>query len=357
MKIKSLLLDNFRNHKILKIDKTSKFNFIIGDNGIGKTNVVEALSMFSPGKGLRSTSLDEMVLHNAQKWTVFGTFANQDDDISIGSEYRIADRRRSILIDAKSVKSSDAILKYVRIMWLLPHMDYLLSESKTSRRKFFDRITYNFFPGHAILIKQYEIILKSRLKLLKSNNWDEILITQYEKMLTEFSAKIIKNRMAALDYINEAKNQFTSNFLKPSIHLVCECVKHINGDFNSFMSDSFRRSRALDAKIGRSMFGIHRADYNVINTKKNVGVKFCSTGEQKAMLISILIAQIMVLNSEFNIAPILILDDIFSHLDANRVNELLAELSNLDAQIWVTTTYIDQKAIELQCKEYIKIKI
>ena len=357
MKIESLLLDNFRNHKSLKIDKTSKFNFIIGDNGIGKTNVVEALSMFAPGKGLRSAALDEMVFSNASQWTVFGTFADQDDNVTIGSQFHTADRRRSILVNSKSVRSSEDMLQYVRIMWLLPHMDYLLSESKTSRRKFFDRMTYNFFPDHALLIKQYETILKSRLKLLKSNNFDDILLTQYEKMLTDFSAKIIKNRISALDYINSASGKFTSNFLNPTVELICECANHLHDKFEDFMLTSFKRSRALDSKIGRSMFGVHRADYNVINTNKNVGVNFCSTGEQKAMLISILISQIMVLNAEFNITPILILDDIFSHLDVNRVNDLLQELSNLDAQIWLTTTYIDQKIIETQCKEYIKIQI
>ena len=234
------------------------------------------------------------------------------------------------------------------MIWLTPQMENIFYEGASSRRKFFDRIVCNFFLDHASKLNEYEYYISQRLGLLQHNAPDENWLDILEEKIAAVSSIIIANRLDTLLKMQAAIDDLVSEFPKAILSLEgeIESIYHNQEEDGiiEYIKQNFRNTRLKDKFSNRTSFGVHRSDFLAIHSEKNMPIKLCSTGEQKAILISITIAQINAYLQIAKIAPILLLDEIFVHLDDRRREYLIDFLISTKLQVWITAT--DCRGIE-----------
>ncbi|WHQ47070.1 MAG: AAA family ATPase [Candidatus Midichloria sp.] len=330
--IKNIHLICFRNHLNFKAELDSELVVISGENGAGKTNILEAISLFAPGRSFRNCKFDEIINNqevSCNEWGVHITFR----DMKFSTGY-FPNFLRKIKKNGEHLKSQSDILKDIKVLWLLPQMENIFLGPASSRRKFFDSICYNLFPEHAKNILRYEYYLKSRLKLLQTECIDTDWLNSVESNLAKFTILIQESRKSTLDILKEQIKNISSKFLRPDIELV-NLIEPLE---NEFILRSFNQCRILDKKSGRSNFGAHKTDLLVIDHNKGQKAELCSTGEQKALLISFFLTQALAIKTINGIAPIMLMDEILAYFDPLKQAEVINELRNLSTQIWITTT-------------------
>lgn len=363
MSIKKLTLTNFRNHKHLEIHSDAPFILIEGLNGTGKTNILEAISFLSPGRGfLNSSSQDMIPLHLTQtsdaNWQINAIIESNDNSYNIGTGYFSANgNSRIIKVNETLLSKQVELLDYLRIVWVIPQIDNIFSESTSSKRKFFDRICLNFYPSHAQSVFRYEQTMRSRNKILSTRNYDVSWLNSIENIMTIESINIAKVRLEVLKLLTQELEKFQTMFIKPEINIKGFIEEQLNIKpahiIKELLSEKFVGSRLIDARLKKTTLGAHTSFLEVLHPEKKLSVHYCSTGEKKAMLIALMVAQIMAIKSTFSGTVIVLLDDIFSHLDRQYRAEFIKELNNLNIQTWITSTEIDVSTIG--CKDYIKI--
>lgn len=330
-----LTLSHFRSHKLARIDCGPLPVAIYGPNGAGKTNILEAVSLFSPGRGLRRSSAEDMTRRpEALGWKVSGILQTPDQshEIELISENGAA---RNTRINSKPVPQNK-LADLGRVLWLIPSMDRLWIEGAAGRRHFLDRLTLSFFPNHAEASLTYEKTMRERNKLLKENVRDPMWYRVLEARMAETGAVIHENRVKALSYLRDAQAQAETSFPAADLELV-----HSDDAMPVHSADlqaAFEESRFRDLAAGRTLIGPHRADLFGVFTAKGVPAKDCSTGEQKALLISLILSNARALADLIGTPPILLLDEVAAHLDAGRRAALYEEITALGAQAWMTGT-------------------
>lgn len=338
--ISKLILDNFRNYKAKDFHFNHDTQVIFGNNGSGKTNILEAISLFNKGRGLRSSDLSDMVNNQSEnpRFTIYGSLKNHHQIENCATSFDKSSNRRSFQVNGHK---STNIKNFPAIIWLTPKMDNIFSESKSIRRKLLDKIVCDIDQNHNSRINSYEKCLKERMLLLIQNQdqkWLEIL----ERRIAELGVAIAIARNEAVEYLNKAILQVESDFIKSKIELIGQIEQEAQIKTSIEVEDIFchnlKQNRDLDLQAQRSLFGVHRTDLSATLLSKNLQANFCSTGEQKSILIAITIARVRI-NSFFNLPKaILLLDEIFSHLDFKNRSNLFAELQGLDVQNFLTGT-------------------
>lgn len=332
--VKDLYLRNYRNLKNLDINAAGSKVFILGDNGSGKTNILESISLMSHSRGLRSAKLDEICNNEASNFEVGFNIYGQLGLSRAVISFNRSSSRKSIEFNEKKIPSSELSRLY-SIIWLTPQMEWLFMGPSSDRRRFFDRIIYLFDHLHATRINKYEYYLKERMKILQFSPNNKEWLDLIESKLSEVALEIVQKRKEIMDLLQQSLDNLISPFPKALITISGD---YIDMDLQWF-KDQFYNSRSDDKNSGRSNFGPHRSDLLIFYASKNIQAKFCSTGEQKAMLISLTIAQILALRSLSNRrSPILLLDEIFVHLDNERRQYLADFLNNYESQFWITST-------------------
>ena len=331
----SLTLSHFRSHKHARINVDQRPIAIHGPNGAGKTNVLEAVSLFSPGRGLRRSSAEEMTRRpEALGWKVSGVI------MSLGQAYEVssvsqAGAARQLSIDDKSVAQT-RLASIARVLWLIPAMDRLWIEGAEGRRRFLDRLTLSFVPDHAQQALDYERAMRERNRLLKDQIRDPRWYQALESQMARAGAAIHQNRCHALERLRVAQNGAETAF--PAADL---CLTHPEADPPVDQADlitAFSDGRMRDMAAGRALAGPHRTDLTGTYIAKDVPAKDCSTGEQKALLVSLILANARALQQDFGAPPILLLDEVAAHLDPERRAALYDEICALGAQAWMTGT-------------------
>ena len=360
MSITHLRLINFRNHINLEFASPAKFINIIGANGSGKTNILEAISLIAPGSGIRSAKLEHIssFTEKATGWGVMATLNHDNDENQISSRYAHK-AKRYLQINNTVLKQGSEVLEHLRIIWLTPKLDSVLAESSSIKRKFFDRICYNYFPAHANSVSRYEKAMRSRNRLLLDKVDDDSWLSSLEEIMAVEAIKISQIRENSLNILNEGLADFTSSFTQPSLSIsgkledLLASIPH--EQVLSTIQHLLKSNRIADARAKRTLFGSHKSEITAKHLTKETPATFCSTGEQKAMLISLILAQCYSIKKIFNGSIILLLDDIFSHLDQAMRNNLLQEVTRLDIQAWFTST---EEAFDIShCKDYVKIAL
>ncbi|TMM52564.1 DNA replication/repair protein RecF [Sulfitobacter sabulilitoris] len=330
-----LKLSHFRSHVVARIDCDARPVAIFGPNGAGKTNILEAISLLSPGRGLRRSSAEDMTRRpEALGWKVSGilTCLHQTHEIEIWSENGAARQTR---IDGKSAPQV-ALGRIARVLWLVPSMDRLWIEGADGRRRFLDRMTLSFEPDHAQTSLAYEKAMRERNRLLKDMVRDPAWYGALEAQMAEAGAVIHANRLSALKQLRVAQDGAATAFPTATLDLV-----HTEGEMPAdagALRQALADSRARDMAAGRSLIGPHRADLLAVYTAKNVPARDCSTGEQKALLVSLILANARALAQDFGAPPLLLLDEVAAHLDTQRRAALYDEICALGAQAWMTGT-------------------
>lgn len=333
--LSALTLSHFRSHKIGRLTLDARPVALFGANGAGKTNVLEAVSLFSPGRGLRRSSAEDMTRRpEALGWKVSGVLQSlhQLHEIEIMSEDGAA---RQVRIDDKTAPQV-ALGRIARVLWLIPAMDRLWIEGAEGRRRFLDRMTLSFEPGHAEATLTYERAMRERNRLLKDMVRDPAWYGALEAQMAQAGVAIDANRRVALAHLAAAQKDATTAF--PTADLT---LTHAEGDLPE-SEDTLRAAladgRARDMTAGRSLIGPHRADLYGVYQAKDVPAKDCSTGEQKALLVSLILANARALAQDFGAPPLLLLDEVAAHLDPTRRAALYDEIAALGAQAWMTGT-------------------
>ncbi|GAA6164710.1 DNA replication/repair protein RecF [Pelagimonas sp. KU-00592-HH] len=330
-----LTLSHFRSHKRGELECDARPVAIYGPNGAGKTNILEAISLFSPGRGLRRSSAQAMTRRpEALGWKVTGHLTSLQNihEIEFWSEEGAA---RQLRIDGKTAPQT-TLGRVARILWLIPAMDRLWIEGAEGRRRFLDRMTLSFFPKHAELSLDYEKAMRQRNRLLKDQVQDGAWFAALEGRMAETAVEIDANRAAALAQLSAAQADAETAFPVAELRLT-QAEGELPGSADDYCT-AFSANRSRDMAAGRTLVGPHRSDMEGTFAAKGVPAKDCSTGEQKALLISLILANGRALTESFGAPPILLLDEVAAHLDANRRAALYDEICALGAQAWMTGT-------------------
>lgn len=327
--VASLGLSHFRSHRRLHLEFDDRPVAIIGLNGAGKTNILEAVSMLSPGRGLRRAQTAEMALQpDALGWKIRADLggAGQAHQIETWAEAGAA--ARQVRIDGKAATQT-ALGRMVRVLWLVPAMDRLWIEAAEGRRRFLDRITLSFQPEHGEVVLQYERAMRERNRLLRDQVADAHWYVALEAQMAAAGAAIIAHRAAALLRLMAAQQGAQTAFPRADLTISADAP-----DLAAMLAEG----RARDMAAGRTLSGPHRADLGVIYAAKGVAAAQCSTGEQKALLISLILANARALMADPGVAPVLLLDEVAAHLDAARRAALYDEICALGVQAMMSGT-------------------
>jgi DNA replication and repair protein RecF len=330
--IETLALSHFRSHRATRLAFDGRPVAIVGPNGAGKTNILEAVSLLSPGRGLRRAATEDLARRPAALgWKIAAAVRGISAAHELDS-WAEPGEPRQVRIDGKTATQA-SLGSVLRVLWLVPAMDRLWIEAAEGRRRFLDRLALSFFPEHAEHSLTYEKAMRDRNRLIKDQVSDPHWYAALESQMAEAGQAITRSRRAAIARIAAAADP-TSAF--PSADLTLTGPEGIDEpeDLALALADGRRR----DIAAGRTLVGPHRADLLARFSAKDVPADQCSTGEQKALLISLILANARALAQDLGRAPILLLDEVAAHLDEARRAALYDELCALGAQAMMTGT-------------------
>lgn len=327
MPVSRLALTDFRSYASAMIEPRAGFVLLFGENGAGKTNLLEAVSMLAPGRGLRGAALSDMARRRASgSWAVAAKLG--ETDIGTGTQPSAPDRRQVRINGAPA--SVNSLSEWLSVLWLTPAMDRLFSGSAGDRRRFLDRLVLALEPTHAHHSTRYEAAMRSRNKLLAEDRWDEAWLASLELAMAEHGTSIAEARSRTVAALAERLEHVPEDeFARASIAL--------EGWSGGDLAASLAASRRRDAAAGRATGGPHRQDLAVTHWAKQMPAAQSSTGEQKALLLGLVLAHAELVADRRGEPPILLLDEVAAHLDPARRAALFARLEGR-GQVWMTAT-------------------
>jgi len=333
--VTALSLSHFRSHRRARLAVDARPVAIHGPNGAGKTNLLEALSILSPGRGLRRASAEEMARRpESLGWKIAARITAPDGPHE-AETWSEGGASRQVRIDGKTAPQL-ALGRLVRVLWLIPAMDRLWIEGADGRRRFLDRAVLSFEPDHGEAVLSYEKAMRERNRLLKDEVRDTGWYAALEARMAETGARIHAARAETLAVLAEAQEGAETAF--PAATLALEQPEGaLPGDAQE-LARAFADGRGRDMAAGRTLAGPHRTDLAAVYAEKGVPARDCSTGEQKALLISLILANARALRRRVGAPPLLLLDEVAAHLDASRRAALYEEILALGAQAWMTGT-------------------
>jgi len=345
-RIDRLALTEFRNHAALELESGGRSMALAGENGAGKTNILEALSFLSPGKGLRRAAPEEIARRGAGKgWAVFAEAqgALGPVGIGVGTEEPGADAPRRVRINGAAAKSGEDLLGHLRLLWLTPAMDGLFGGPAAERRRFFDRLVLAIDPQHGRRVGDFEKAMRARNRLLAEGHPDPAWLDAIEAQMAQTGIAIVLARAELVQVLGrvileEARDAdaFPDAVISTAGTLETLAGDMPAGDLEERYAAMLAAGRRIDAAAGRTLEGPHRCDFPVLHRKKNMPAALCSTGEQKALLIGIMLAQASLTRRVCGLAPVLLLDEIAAHLDIGRRAALFDRIEALGCQAWMT---------------------
>ena len=334
--VRSLAVTCFRSLQRVSIDARCESVILIGENGVGKTNVLEAVSLLTPGRGLRRSASTEMIrVPGCSAWKITADVDCPDRPREIETSFG-GSGSRVVRLDGKPVPQT-ALGRVMPVMWLVPVMDRLWLEGSDGRRRFLDRLALNFRPEHAGASLVYDKALRQRNRMLKEGVRDSGWFDVVERQMAESGAMVEANRRVAVSRLDDAQAGNTSGFPVARLSLrgpekpVCEVTAEE-------LIDEFRTARPGDMRAGRTRNGPHRTDLHAVHGGKGIPARQCSTGEQKALLMSLVLSGARAIIAESGVPPILLLDEVAAHLDEVRRSQLYGELADIPVQTWMTGT-------------------
>lgn len=371
-------LTNFRSYESLRLDMGEGMEPVVltGHNGAGKTNVLEAISFLAPGRGLRSARLSDVALRSAEelclpsgaeigdeesdeapicvrrlddkvislpaRWSVSAKVQTATGEVSVGTGTIDGSQRRQVRIDGKNVTKQEALGEVLRCLWLTPAQDRLFCGDPVSRRRFLDRLVQAFDPAHSVRIGEYNTALKQWSYLLREGRYDNAWLSALEGQMAMTGVAIAASRLDIVMRISEHLGvNHLGNFPAPEIQLTGYIEQELLRSSAVMVEEHFafhlQKTRKSYAE-GGSVSGPHTADFKVFHKAKKMDAGLCSTGEQKALLVSIILAEMRAQMTEQGRCPLLLLDECAAHLDSRRRNELFDILAELPTQVWMTGT-------------------
>jgi DNA replication and repair protein RecF len=344
-----LKLTNFRSYRAAQIEADASIVVLVGPNGAGKTNLIEAISLLAPGRGLRRAMLDEFAFAEGDgSWAVSADLEGALGLATLGTGVdpptgEDSSTARRCRIDREPVPSATAFADHLRVIWLVPAMDMLFNGPASERRRFLDRLALALDAQHTSRVTALERSLRSRNRLLETPTPDPHWLDAVEHETAELAVAVAALRaetVARLQAAIVARRDPESAFPAAEIALDGWMERLTSSRPAAEMEDRYRiilrDSRARDAAAGRTLDGPHLTDLTVVHAAKGIPAADASTGEQKALLIGLVLAHAGLITAMSDVAPVLLLDEVVAHLDPGRRKLLYRELDRLGAQVWMT---------------------
>ena len=356
--VERIALTNFRNHASVVLDASAGPVVLVGANGAGKTNILEALSLLAAGQGLRRAIYSDLAFAGSDgSWAVAARVHGRDGPVDIGTGMAPASPARPpatriLRLNGETQSGTGILADIVEMVWLTPAMDGLFTGPAGERRRFLDRLILCFDPGYRTIAGRFERAMQSRNRLLAGGVRDPAQFAAYERIMAETGVAVAAARaeaatamaeIIAARRLRDPDSPFPWARIAIEGALEADLAAHSALDVEDRYIRTLASARERDRAAGRTLDGPHRSDLVVAHGPKEMAARQCSTGEQKALLLGLVLAHAeLVAARQDGIAPILLLDEITAHLDEHRRAALFAEVLRLKAQAWMTGT--DQSA-------------
>ena len=349
--VKNIKISGFRNHDKVELDLTSDHVVLYGKNGIGKTNILEAISFLNPGRGLRRARSKDIFFKSSKSDKIYNTFWGVNADIvtpkgifnvGSGSEHKKSSRLTKI----NSIVSNQTELSQIfKVSWITPQMLLLFHTSMNEKRRFLDRLVNYFNPLHITYIYKYEKYSRERSRLINQFKKDDLWLESLENSILDLAFLITKNRNLLLSELNEMfcnnldNKSLLDSFPALEVYLKGEIETLLATEEEDYIKKKLLNILKQNRKNNATYFpGPHNSSIDILNRVSQKEISFCSTGEQKLMLISLVLNHSKLLDVLYDVPPILLLDDIVEHLDEFNKNILFNETANYKSQCWFTST-------------------
>lgn len=376
-----LTLSDFRNYTNLRIEANISPIIITGENGSGKTNILEAISFLTPGKGLRGAKLADIKNINSNifppsssenGWYVAAEILKNNEENLIGTgiqknfkedeheeQIRIFDRR-IVKINQQKISQQIELGKYISAIWITPQMDRLFLGGTQPRRNFLDRLVYAFDLEHAKRLANFEHLYRQWFQILKSGHADINWLKATEETMSAYGVAIAAARREVIAKLNTFITSEPDDIF-PDVRLELNGI--IENELNNmpavkveqFYADKLAQQRK-NVLYSEYVDGVNRTDFKVFYQKKNMPAELCSTGEQKALLISIILAQTKCQILDKGFAPVLLLDEVTTHLDDKKRDALLNKIKELNLQAWITSTEEQNFSVLKNSAQFMKVQ-
>lgn len=345
--VRELNLTNFRCYEAARLDGLGAGPVVLhGPNGAGKTNVLEAVSLLSPGRGLRGAKTEEFQNRGRgdSLWSIAAKLETPYGATRIGTGGDPVKATRQVRINGENARGQNALAEYLACVWLTPQMDRLFLDAPGSRRRFLDRLVFAFDASHSGRVTRYENALRQRSKLLQEGGGDPAWIEGLEQTMAETGVAIAAARTDFTARLQRACDKTDDGSLFPRARLLAagtieELLAHAPAlEVEDMFKYQLKQSRKQDSVGGGAATGPHKGDLAVTYAEKDMPAGQCSTGEQKALLVGIILAHSRLIAAERGAPPILLLDEVAAHLDDARRHALHDILLSLGGQVWLTGT-------------------
>ena len=353
--VRRLTLTDFRCYKHQRLEVDARPVVLTGPNGAGKTNLLEGLSFLVPGRGLRRAKLADVIRRDtktdaapvsSRPWGVAASVVTPQGKVDIGTGFQAGPPggrdKRIVRIDGEEAKTQAVLADHVSAQWLTPQMDRLFLEGAGSRRRFLDRLVFDSDPAHLGRIKAYEHAMRERMRLLSGRKPDGDWLAALEDTMAAKGVAVAAARLDLVRRLGVPLAEHADAFPRAAVE--------VSGDVEGWLAegpalaaedrfrDALKRARGRDAKDGRTALGPHRSDLQVQHLENGRPAAICSTGEQKALLVALVLGTARMRAYEQGTAPLLLLDEVAAHLDDIRRDALYDEISALGSQVWLTGT-------------------
>jgi DNA replication and repair protein RecF len=335
-------LQDFRNYARLSLDTGGRPVVLHGQNGAGKTNLLEAVSLLAPGRGLRQARLPELDRRDGGSWSLTALVEGRHGPVEARTGCDADSDRRGLWLDGQPARSAQALAETLSLIWLTPAMDRLFVEGAAERRRFLDRLVLAVDPEHARRVALYERTLRERSVLLRSGRADPAWLGALERRAAESGVAIAAARRELLAGLETVLAGQALPFPRPRLRLVDEIADRLDTapavEVEQLLAARLAASRAEDAQSGGAAVGPHRADVEAASRDTNEPARLASTGQQKAYLISVVLAEAALRRALHDDLPVVLLDEVAAHLDEARRRALFDVLDDLGCQFWLTGT-------------------